>query len=160
MHSSASCAWSGAFVVAGALTAVSWVFVRALSMHLQICWDITPGKRFFYWSQLLGWAAPAIVFIASITASGVSFRFGPAACHINHANSVATFFSWTLVSAGITIVLQLATVFYCLHIYLRNLWADDELRTQASEGGAPTYSSSAKSQPVSLPGWCFDKISC
>lgn len=40
MYSSLTCAWSGAFILSGALVAVSWIFIRGLSMHLQICWDM------------------------------------------------------------------------------------------------------------------------
>ena len=40
MYTSLTCAWSGAFILSGALTAVAWVLIRALSMHLQICWDV------------------------------------------------------------------------------------------------------------------------
>ena len=40
MYTSMACAWSGAFILSGALTAVAWVLIRAFSMHLQICWDV------------------------------------------------------------------------------------------------------------------------
>lgn len=40
MFSSVPCAFSGAFILAGGLCAIMWVLVRALSMHLQICWDM------------------------------------------------------------------------------------------------------------------------
>ncbi|PSK60657.1 hypothetical protein B9Z65_807 [Elsinoe australis] len=147
MYSSTSCAFSGAFILAGGLTAVMWVFVRALSMHLQICWDISPGRRFFYWTQLLGWALPAAVFTAAITATGVSFRFGPGACHINHDHSMADFWGWLLAVAGIAIFVQFGTMFYCFHVYLRNIWADDDVDTQATESqNAPTYNSSQRAQ--------------
>lgn len=39
-YSSLTCAWSGAFIAAGGLSATSWVLIRAFSMHLQICWDM------------------------------------------------------------------------------------------------------------------------
>ncbi|KAF4555827.1 Hypothetical protein D9617_2g057910 [Elsinoe fawcettii] len=147
MYSSTSCAFSGAFILAGGLTAVMWIFVRALSMHLQICWDISPGRRFFYWTQLLGWAIPAAIFTAAITATGVSFRFGPGACHINHDHSMADFWGWLLAIAGIAIFVQLATMFYCFHVYLRNIWADEETDTQGTESQhAPTYNSSQRAQ--------------
>ncbi|KAG8623075.1 hypothetical protein KVT40_008051 [Elsinoe batatas] len=147
MYSSTSCAFSGAFILAGGLTAVMWIFVRALSMHLQICWDISPGRRFFYWTQLLGWAIPAAIFTAAITATGVSFRFGPGACHINHDHSVADFWGWLIAIAGIAIFVQLGTMFYCFHVYLRNIWADEDTDTQGTESQhAPTYNSSQRAQ--------------
>ncbi|PNS20382.1 hypothetical protein CAC42_5832 [Sphaceloma murrayae] len=147
MYSSTSCAFSGAFILAGGLTSAMWIFVRALSMHLQICWDISPGRRFFYWTQLLGWALPAAIFTAAITATGVSFRFGPGACHINHDNSMADFWAWLLTIAGLAVFVQFGTMFYCFHVYLRNIWADDEMDTQATESQqAPTYNSSQRAQ--------------
>lgn len=159
MYSSTACAWSGAFILAGGLSAVAWVFVRALSMHLQICWDVTPGRKFFYWAQVLGWVFPAALFVAAITSSGVSFRFGPAACHINHNKSMLDFWGWLLAIAGVAIVIQLCTLGYCLNVYLRNLWTDDDdLATQASEGRAPTLTPSSRTQtvrPCSSPSFLY-----
>ena len=74
MSSSTECAWSGAFIVAGGLCAGSWIFIRALSMNLQICWDIMPGRKFFVVSQALGWGIPAILFAVTMKVTGVSFR--------------------------------------------------------------------------------------
>jgi len=158
MHTSAPCAWSGAFVIAGGLASVFWVFIRALSMHIQICWDITPGRKFFYYSQVIGWVIPAALMAATIVVGGVSFRFGAATCHVNHHQSMATIWGWLLAVAGLTIILQIATVVYCLHVYLRNLWSDDDddddddddvARSQISEGRAGTVSSH-RTQAVSV----------
>lgn len=84
------------------------VFVRALSMHLQICWDIVPGRKFFYFSQALGWGVPAAIFAATITVTGVSFRFGNA-CHVNHEKSMQSFWGWLLAIAAAAVVMQLST---------------------------------------------------
>ncbi|GAB7344719.1 hypothetical protein MBLNU457_3189t1 [Dothideomycetes sp. NU457] len=143
MYSSAACAWSGAFVICGGVCAVFWVLVRALSMHLQICWNIAPGRRFFYLSQLCGWVVPGAIFVAAITASGVSFRFGSSACHINHSHSLADYWIWMLVSSGATVIFQLTTVGYCAHVYLRNIWASgDAPSTHGSDGRASANPSS------------------
>ncbi|MBE7200056.1 MAG: hypothetical protein INR70_19925, partial [Parafilimonas terrae] len=64
MYTSTECAWSGAFILAGGLCAAMWIFIRALSMNLQICWDIVPGRKFFYISQAAGWGIPAAFFTA------------------------------------------------------------------------------------------------
>lgn len=77
-------------------------------MHLQICWDIIPGKKFFYISQALGWGIPAALFTATITVTGVSFRFG-GACHVNHEDSMALFWGWLLAFSAAAVFLQLST---------------------------------------------------
>ena len=77
-------------------------------MHLQIVWDINPGKRFFYGAQIVGWGIPAILFTATITLTGVSFRLGDQ-CHINHEDSLAVFWGPLLGLAGIAMLIQIAT---------------------------------------------------
>jgi hypothetical protein len=37
MYTSLTCAFSGAFLISGGLSMATWIFIRALSMHLQIC---------------------------------------------------------------------------------------------------------------------------
>lgn len=44
MESSLVCAFSGAFIVGGGWGGVMWVFLRALALHLQICWQVVMGK--------------------------------------------------------------------------------------------------------------------
>lgn len=44
MESSLVCAFSGAFIVGGGWAGVMWVFMRALALHLQICWQVVMGK--------------------------------------------------------------------------------------------------------------------
>lgn len=87
---------------------INVVFIRALSMHLQICWDVLPGKKFFYWAQGLGWAVVATFFTATITATGVSFRFGDV-CHVNSKDSMKDFWGPLLAIAGAAMIVQLAT---------------------------------------------------
>ncbi|KAM0712253.1 hypothetical protein Q7P37_011347 [Cladosporium fusiforme] len=146
MYSSMGCAWSGAFIVAGGLCAASWICIRALSMNLQICWDIVPGRRFFYISQAVGWGIPAVLFTVTMTITGVSFRFG-SACHVNHANSMADFWGPLMGIAGIAGILQLMTFAYCMHVYLKNLWVDSPANsTNASGSGLPSYTGSIHTQ--------------
>ena len=44
MESNLVCAFSGAFIVGGGWAGVMWVFLRALALHLQICWQVVMGK--------------------------------------------------------------------------------------------------------------------
>jgi hypothetical protein len=146
MYSSMGCAWSGAFIVAGGLSGAMWIFIRALSMNLQICWDIVPGRKFFYISQVFGWGIPAILFTVTMTITGVSFRFG-SACHVNHADSMADFWGPMMGIAGIAGILQLTTFAYCMHVYLKNLWVDSPANsTSASGSGLPSYTGSLHTQ--------------
>lgn len=77
-------------------------------MHLQICWDIVPGRKFFFVSQALGWGVPAILFALTLAFTGVSFRFGNA-CHVNHDESMKTFWGWLLAFSSAAVILQLGT---------------------------------------------------
>ncbi|KAF2217408.1 hypothetical protein CERZMDRAFT_119367 [Cercospora zeae-maydis SCOH1-5] len=141
MYTSMSCAWGGAFIVAGGLSVVMWVLIRALSMNLQICWDIVPGRRFFYVSLMFGWGIPAVLFLLTITLTGVSFRFG-SACHVNHAHSMGDFWGPLTAMAGIAGVLQIMTLVYCGHVYMRNLWSDEPDPSTATSEGLPSYQGS------------------
>ncbi|KAF1351153.1 hypothetical protein BDV97DRAFT_368817 [Delphinella strobiligena] len=145
MYSSMTCAWSGAFIIAGSISGAMWIFIRALSMHIQICWDIIPGQKFFYTSQVVGWGIPAALFAVTISVTGVSFRFG-SACHVNHRESMQTFWGWLLGMSASATLLQLATFVYCAHVFISNLWSAGPERTQVSVGSLPTYTSSIRAQ--------------
>ncbi|KAF2253342.1 hypothetical protein BU26DRAFT_418404 [Trematosphaeria pertusa] len=144
MFSNLTCAFSGAFLVSGGLSMAVWIFIRALSMHLQICWDYMPGKTFFYAAQGLGWSVAAAFFTATITVTGVSFRFGEV-CHVNSANSMKDFWGPLLAIAGAAMVVQLATFVYCIKVYLQNMWSDDKTETQSS-AGLPSYTTSVRTR--------------
>lgn len=147
MYSSTECAWSGAFIIAGGLCADMWIFIRALSMNLQICWDIVPGRKFFYISQAVGWGIPAAFFTAVMAITGVSFRFGNA-CHVNHENAMADFWGPLLGMAGGAGILQLMTFAYCIRVYLKNLFADQSGPSQSSASGSqlPSHPGSVRTQ--------------
>ncbi|KAL2757166.1 hypothetical protein ACRALDRAFT_1062782 [Sodiomyces alcalophilus JCM 7366] len=120
MHSLPICGVSGSFLLFGGFAGVVWAFLRALSLHLQICWDIVVGRYFHFFAQAAGWGLPAIAIVASFVFSGVSFRFG-ATCHINHENSLAAFWIPILIIAGLAAVLQFTTFGYCIKVYLASL---------------------------------------
>lgn len=144
MYSSLTCAFSGAFLISGGLSIAVWIFIRALSMHLQICWDVMPGKRFFYWAQGLGWAVAATFFTITITITGVSFRFGDV-CHVNAQDSMKDFWGPLLAIAGAATLVQLGTFVYCIKVYLQNMWSDDQTETQSS-AGLPSYTTSVRTR--------------
>jgi hypothetical protein len=84
------------------------VLARALSMHLQVCWDITPGVVFFYCSQFLGWGVVGLLFTVTMIFTGVSNRFGES-CHVESAHSMKDFWGPIIGFAAISTILQLAT---------------------------------------------------
>lgn len=140
MDSSAICAASGAFLLGGGWAGVMWVFLRSMSLHLQICWQTVVGRNFMWLSQALGWGIPAIGLVIALMVSGVSFRFG-STCHINHANSLNDFWIPLLVFAGLTVIIQFATFGYCIKVYLASL-ADSSASTDHS--GMPSYTASIR----------------
>jgi len=144
MYSSLTCAFSGAFLISGGMSMAVWIFIRALSMHLQICWDVTPGQKFFYWAQGLGWSVAATFFTITITITGVSFRFGDV-CHVNAEHSMKDFWGPLLAIAGAAMVIQVATFVYCIKVYLQNMFSDDKTETQSS-AGLPSYTTSIRNR--------------
>ena len=140
MGTSSVCAASGSFLLAGGWAGIMWIFLRALSLHLQICWQIVVGRTYMWFSQILGWGIPIIGLVILLTLSGVSFRFG-ATCHINHENSLADFWIPLLVFAGLTLFIQCSTFGYCIKVYLASL-ADSSASTEGS--GMPSYTASVR----------------
>lgn len=132
MYSSVNCALSGALVLGGGWCAVMWgmwalqpsttaaaaatvrsadsslVFLRALSLHLQICWQVVPGRKFFLGAQMAGWSIPVVFLAAAMSVTGVSFRFGES-CHINSKHGIQTFWGPMLATAAASIVTQSVT---------------------------------------------------
>lgn len=117
-----------------------WIFLRALSLHLQICWQMVVGRNFMWLSQAFGWGIPVVGLVVLLVFSGVSFRFGQT-CHINHTNSLADFWIPLLVFTGLTVIIQFATFGYCIKVYLASL-ADNAASTEGS--GLAAYSSSIR----------------
>lgn len=140
MQSSSVCAASGTLLILGGWAGVMWAFLRAVSLHLQICWQVVVGRNFMWFSQAVGWGIPILGVVLAIVFSGFSFRFG-STCHINHKNSLADLWIPLLVFAGMTLILQFATFGYCIKVYLASL-ADNTASTENS--GLPSYTNSIR----------------
>ncbi|KFY39957.1 hypothetical protein V495_05681 [Pseudogymnoascus sp. VKM F-4514 (FW-929)] len=138
MESSTTCALSGAFLLAGGWCGIMWVFMRALALHLQICWQVVIGKAFMWGALAGGWGVPAVALAIAMVFSGVSFRFGET-CHINHTNSLADFWIPLLIFGGLTVIIQFTTFGYCIKVYLASL-SDSSSTTNSS--ALPSYSNS------------------
>lgn len=139
MRSSGVCAASGAFLLFGGWAVVIWVFLRALSLHLQICWEVVPGNKFLYSALTVGWGIPAIGLTLTLAITGVSFRFGTT-CHVNHKLALQNFWGPLLAFAALALVLQFITLGYCTHVYIKSLVNDKQTTNNSSR--APTYSGS------------------
>src|SRR4051812_32003869 len=120
MRSDSTCAVSGACILFGGWAVVMWIFLRALSLHLQICWEVIPGKKFFYSAVIFGWVIPAAGLALALSLTGVSYRFGNV-CHINHANGLQDFWIPLMAFSAAALILQFITLAYCTQVYLRNL---------------------------------------
>ncbi|KAL8943749.1 MAG: hypothetical protein Q9216_000855 [Gyalolechia sp. 2 TL-2023] len=141
MFSDLTCAFSGATLLAGGFAAISWGFLRSLSIHLQICWHVVPGPKFFWSSLLAGWGLPILFASVALARTGVSYRFGDT-CHINHDKALQDYWGPLLAFAAVSTVLQFATLGYCIRVYIRALFRD-ESRSQGSSG-LPSYNGSVK----------------
>ncbi|KAM3088373.1 hypothetical protein ACMFMG_000018 [Clarireedia jacksonii] len=141
MNSSLTCAFSGAFIMAGGWCGVMWLFLRSLALHLQICWQVVIGKMFMWGALVTGWGIPAIALTFALIFSGVSFRFGNT-CHVNHKDSLADFWIPLLVFSGATVVMQFITFGYCIKVYLASL--SDTSSTTEGSGVLPSYTNSIR----------------
>ena len=115
-------------------------FIRAVAFHLQVCWEMVLGEWFMWGALICGWGIPAAGFTVMMVLTGTSFRFGQV-CHININNSVHDFWIPILAISGAAIVFQLATMAYCIHIYIRTL-VNQAPSTDCE--GLPTYHASAR----------------
>lgn len=132
MKSDLTCAFSGALLIFGGWAVVIWVFWRALALHLQICWEVSTGNKFFWTTLVVGWLIPGIGVTLTLTLTGVSYRFGNI-CHINHKNGLEDYWGPLLAFATLALVLQFITIGYCVNVYVRSL-LDDKPTTENSSG--------------------------
>ncbi|PIA97168.1 hypothetical protein CB0940_05945 [Cercospora beticola] len=120
MRSSMSCAWTGAFLVTGAMACAVWVMLRSLWTHLRICWDFQHQKTFFWVAQAVGWGLPLLFLTLTLPITGVSYRLGPS-CVPNQKNSFLTWFGWLIAFGCIAALLTTSTTIFCLWVYLKDL---------------------------------------
>lgn len=139
-HSSMTCAWSGGLLVFGGAAISLWVLLRAISMHLQICWDIVPGPSYYWIAQAIGWLLSAALLAIEMSVTGTSVRFGDI-CHVNTHNSIGSWWAPLLTFTGLSLVMQLLTFAYCLKVYLRHTLASTPPETESSQGGSVSHRS-------------------
>ncbi|KAJ5603296.1 hypothetical protein N7537_006252 [Penicillium hordei] len=141
MRSNLSCAFSGSLLLLGGWLVVIWSFIRTMAFHLQVCWEKVLGPKFMWTAFVCGFGIPAIGLTIMLILTGVSFRFGKI-CHINVTNGLYDYWIPVMVFAVAALFLQLSTMVYCTHIYLRSLF-DKSASTSGSSGtNLPSYSAS------------------
>lgn len=131
IHSSTSCAATGGMVVFGGMLTVCWIVVRSIFMHLQICWDIVPGRVAIIAANIAAWSVTIALTAAVLAKVGVSYRFGDY-CHVN-VGSTSTYWGWMIGFGAVALLVQVATFVYCAKVYL----------TAAMHGRAPPSGSNA-----------------
>jgi hypothetical protein len=130
MHSNVTCAFSGAFAAFGGMTLVCWVLVRALFMHLQICWNIYITRTYYIAANVIVWTVTIALTSAVLALVGVSFRFG-GYCHVN-VGSFSTYWGWLLAFTGLSLLLQLGTFAHCTKVYLSAAFSGRQQLTSGS----------------------------
>ncbi|WEW58838.1 hypothetical protein PRK78_004306 [Emydomyces testavorans] len=141
MKSDITCAFTSALILGGGWAVILWSFCRTLSLHVQICWDVVPGKKFFFSTLVFGWGIPAVGLTVALAVSGTSYRFG-SICHINHENGLYDFWGPLMAFAAATLVIHLATLAYCIHVYVKSML--DNNPTTDNSSALPSYSGSVR----------------
>ncbi|KAI4151206.1 MAG: hypothetical protein L6R39_002088 [Caloplaca ligustica] len=108
---------------------------------LQICWQVVPGPKMFWGSLLAGWGLPVLFASIALARTGVSYRFGDT-CHINHEKALQDYWGPLLAFAAVSTILQFATLGYCIRVYVRSLFTDNN--GSQSSTGLPSHNGSIK----------------
>ena len=131
----------------GGFATILWSFLRSLSLHLQICWRVSLGQKFFWCSLLAGWGIPIIFTAATLAVTGVSYRFGET-CHLNHDNALQDYWGPLLAFAAVSTILQFVTFGYCVRVYIRSLFHGGSTSDHSS--GLPTYNGGIQKMPAKV----------
>ncbi|KAI9372935.1 hypothetical protein BJX61DRAFT_410875 [Aspergillus egyptiacus] len=138
MHSSLSCAFTGAMLLFGGWVVVVFSFIRTIAFHLQVCWEVILGPKFMWGSFICGLGIPIVGTAIMLVLTGVSFRFGDV-CHINIKNGLYDYWIPLIVFAGASLIMQFTTMGYCMHIYIKSVY-DTASTTEGSN--MPSYTAS------------------
>lgn len=131
MHSSLSCAFTGALLLFGGWVVVVFSFIRTVAFHLQVCWEVILGPRFMWGAFISGLGVPVIGTSIMLVLTGVSFRFGDI-CHINIEKSLQDYWIPVIAFSGAALIMQFTTMGYCVHIYIKSLF-DSSSTTNSSQ---------------------------
>ncbi|KAJ5619501.1 hypothetical protein N7510_003485 [Penicillium lagena] len=144
MYSDLSCAFSGSFLLFGGWLVIMWSFIRTVAFHLQVCWEVVLGPKFMWGAFLCGFGIPGAMITVMLILTGVSFRFGEI-CHINVQNGVQDYWAPIMAFAVASLVLQVTTMAYCIHIYVRSLFDNSNNNSSTNNSsGLPSYNASVR----------------
>ncbi|KAJ5715954.1 uncharacterized protein N7483_013135 [Penicillium malachiteum] len=138
MYSDLSCAFSGSMLLFG-----GWLVSSALSRFTsKFAGKLSWGQNSCGGAFLFGFGIPAIGLGVMLKVTGVSFRFGEI-CHINIYKGLHDYWIPLMVFASVALILQVSTMAYCIHIYLRSLF-DKSASTSDNSSGLPSYTASVR----------------
>lgn len=70
MKSSLTCAFGGGAAALGGMMTVTWIVVRALFTHLQVCWNVVISSRHFIVANVIAWSVTIGLTAAVLAKSG------------------------------------------------------------------------------------------
>lgn len=144
MYSDLSCAFSGSLLLFGGWMVIMWSFIRTVAFHLQVCWEVVLGPKFMWGAFLCGFGIPGAMITIMLIFTGVSFRFGEI-CHINVQNGVQDYWAPIMSFAVAALVLQVTTMAYCIHVYVRSLFDNSNNNSSTNNSsGLPSYNASVR----------------
>ncbi|KAE8387465.1 hypothetical protein BDV23DRAFT_186371 [Aspergillus alliaceus] len=91
---------------------------------------------------ICGWGIPGIGITVMLILTGVSFRFGDM-CHINIKYGTKDYWAPIMAFAAASLVLQLATMAYCIHVYVKSIF-DTNNDSSTNSSRLPSYTSSIR----------------
>ncbi|EFW13265.1 hypothetical protein D8B26_003994 [Coccidioides posadasii str. Silveira] len=141
MKSDITCAFTSALILGGGWSVILWSFCRTLSLHLQICWDVVPGQKFFIATMAFGWGIPIAGVTVALAVTGSSYRFG-SICHINHDKGLYDFWGPLMAFAAATLIIHLGTLGYCIQVYVKSML--DNNPTTDNSSTLPSYTGSVR----------------
>ncbi|KAL5000928.1 hypothetical protein BDV10DRAFT_24203 [Aspergillus recurvatus] len=139
MHSSLSCAFTGAMLLFGGWVVVVFSFIRTVAFHLQVCWEVILGPRFMWGAFICGLGIPIIATSVMLVLTGVSFRFGDV-CHINIEKSLQDYWIPVIAFSAAALIMQFTTMGYCVHIYIKSLY---DTASTTNSSNVHSYTASA-----------------
>ncbi|KKK21523.1 hypothetical protein P175DRAFT_0217589 [Aspergillus ochraceoroseus IBT 24754] len=111
--SNTSCAVSGSLLLYGAWVLIIGCFFRSISLYVQLCWDIEPGKTFRIVALGCIFVGSLVMLGIALGLSGVSYQVGDV-CYISYPRSIGSFWTPLFAVAFVSFMIQLYIMGYCV----------------------------------------------